>query len=129
MNKLSSRGTAAIAGGRQPRHRAPQFETPRKGLCLILLAALWLPGISLRSAPLILTQPQSETVPAGNTVNFSVTATNQASLPAVSSGTLQLWLRADAGVVTNVAGLVSQWQDQSGHNHNAAQTNAILQPA
>lgn len=68
-------------------------------------------------------------MPAGSTANFSVTATNQASLPAVSSGTLQLWLRADAGVVTNVAGLVSQWQDQSGHNHNAAQTNAILQPA
>ena len=94
----------------------------------MLLAGLWLPELALRSAPFILTQPQNQTVPAGTTVNFSVTAADQASLPAVSSGTLQLWLRADAGVITNAAGQVSQWQDQSGHNHNAAQTNAIQQP-
>jgi len=54
--------------------------------------------------------------------------TTAPSLPAVASGTLQLWLKADAGLVTNAAGQVSQWQDQSGRSNHANQTNASYQP-
>ena len=49
-------------------------------------------------------------------------------LPAVGSGTLQLWLRADVGVETNSAGQVSEWDDLSGNENDAVQTNANLQP-
>ena len=63
-------------------------------------------------------------------MTFLVTATGSATaLPSVGSGTLQLWLRADAGVVTNSAGLVSQWNDQSGNANSAAQTNSNFEPA
>ena len=40
----------------------------------------------------------------------------------ITSG-LQLWLKADAGVTTNSAGLVIGWADQSGNGNNAAPTN------
>ena len=33
---------------------------------------------------------------------------------------LQVWLKADAGVVTNVSGTVTNWQDQSGNGHNGS---------
>jgi hypothetical protein len=54
--------------------------------------------------------------------------TGAPSLPALSSGTLQLWLKADAGVITNASGQVSQWQDQSGNANHASQANANNQP-
>ncbi|MGO8697372.1 MAG: LamG domain-containing protein [Limisphaerales bacterium] len=50
------------------------------------------------------------------------------ALPAVTSGTLQLWLEADAGVITNASGQVSEWQDQSGNANHASQVNAQNQP-
>jgi hypothetical protein len=80
--------------------------------------------------PIILAQPQSQSAPFGGSVTFSVTATaSSPSLPGVSSGTLELWLEADTGVVTNLAGLVSQWQDQSGNANHAGQALTNLQPA
>ena len=36
---------------------------------------------------------------------------------------LKLWLKADTGVVTDASDLVTEWQDQSGNNHHAIQTN------
>ncbi|MGA2177811.1 MAG: immunoglobulin domain-containing protein, partial [Verrucomicrobiota bacterium] len=64
--------------------------------------------------PTIVTQPQSQTVVVGTNVTFSVTTAGLTpTLPSVNSGTLRLWLKADAGVVTNAAGQVSLWQDQS----------------
>src|SRR5437016_1228653 len=54
--------------------------------------------------------------------------TAQAQLPSVSSGTLRLWLRADAGVITNANRQVSQWQDQSTSTNNASQSNTNAQP-
>ena len=50
------------------------------------------------------------------------------SLPSVSSGTLRLWLKADAGVVTNASGQVTRWQDQSGNTNDAVQANTNNQP-
>jgi hypothetical protein len=78
--------------------------------------------------PVILNQPQSQTAVVGSNVAFSVTATAEPLLPAVDSGTLQLWLKADAGVITNSAGEVSQWQDQSGNTNHADQANTAQQP-
>src|SRR5581483_3077109 len=43
-------------------------------------------------------------------------------------GTLQLWLEAGAGAVTDASGHVSVWKDQSGNANDAVQTNADLQP-
>ena len=62
---------------------------------------------------------------------FIATASAQTTappLPVVTSGTLQLWLEADAGVVTNASGQVSEWQDQSGNANDAFQANADYQP-
>jgi hypothetical protein len=50
------------------------------------------------------------------------------TLPSVTSGTLQLWLKADAGVVVNGGGQVSQWQDQSRNANHASQSNTNNQP-
>ncbi len=79
-------------------------------------------------APVIELQPQSQNTVVGGSATFSVTAT-ETPLPLVNSGTLRLWLEADAGVVVNSNGLVSLWQDQSGNNNHAAQTNLSSQPA
>ncbi len=49
------------------------------------------------------------------------------SLP-VTHG-LQLWLKADAGVTTNAAGLVSAWADQSGQGNNAVQPDPTKAPS
>ncbi|MGD0814609.1 MAG: protease pro-enzyme activation domain-containing protein, partial [Verrucomicrobiota bacterium] len=85
--------------------------------------------LTVDAFPIIVTQPQSQNAVVGTNVTFSVSATSTSSvLPPVSSGTLQLWLRADEGVVTNSAGLVSQWQDQSGNANHASQSNANQQP-
>ncbi len=84
------------------------------------------------TAPTILIQPQSQTVNLGNTVVLSVSIANGSaapSLPSVSSGTLNLWLRADAGVITNASGQVSEWQDQSGNTNHAFQGETDLQPS
>jgi hypothetical protein len=61
-------------------------------------------------------------------INPPFAQTTAPSLPAVTSGTLQLWLKADAGVVANASGQVSQWQDQSGNGNHAYQANANKQP-
>src|SRR4051794_13441834 len=81
-------------------------------------------------APVIISQPLSQTLIVGDSSTLSVTVLDNSSqsLPAVSSGTVRLWLKADAGVVTNSSGQVSQWQDQSGDNNHASQSNANLQP-
>lgn len=76
--------------------------------------------------PVIMVQPQSQAVAAGANVVFSVAT--DVVFPAISSGTLSLWLKADAGVVTNSAGQVSQWQDQSGNGNHAGQSNTSLEP-
>jgi hypothetical protein len=85
--------------------------------------------LTVELPPIITTQPRSQTMSTGSNVTFSVTAaTTTPSLPAVGSGTLQLWLKVDAGVITNGTGLVSQWQDQSGNTNGASQNNTNLQP-
>jgi hypothetical protein len=84
--------------------------------------------LTINLLPIILTQPQNQSPLLGSNVTFTVTASGTSILPAVSSGTLQLWLKADAGVVTDSAGLVSQWLDQSGNTNHASQSNTNSQP-
>jgi hypothetical protein len=84
---------------------------------------------SAQNLPLITLQPQSQAVPPGSNVTFLVSANPE--LPVVSSGTQQLWLKADAGVIldtNNGTDTVAEWDDQSGNANNAYQTNASLQP-
>src|SRR5580692_1045740 len=89
-----------------------------------------IPSALAQTAPTVITQPQGQSATAGNSVTFWVTVTDGSSpsLPSVSSGTLQLWLKADTGVVTNSSGLVSQWHDQSGNTNDASQTASNNQP-
>ena len=55
----------------------------------------------------------------------ATTWTNGVALPTVS---MALWLRADAGIVTNASGQVSCWVDQSGGGNNATQSAIGAQP-
>ena len=53
----------------------------------------------------------------------------QTNRPPNAIADLQLWLKGDAGVLTNTAyARVSQWQDQSCFGHDATQDTAGLQP-
>ncbi|HEV7926959.1 MAG TPA: immunoglobulin domain-containing protein [Verrucomicrobiae bacterium] len=105
--------------------RTSRFCATRVALMFVIYNALG------QNAPIVITQPQGQTAIAGSNVTFWVTVADGSappSLPSVSSGTLQLWLRADAGVVSNSSGQVSQWQDQSGNSNHAFQTNTTNQP-
>jgi len=76
--------------------------------------------------PIIYHQPENTTVSYGSNATFSVrVGTDLASLTTASP---TLWLKADAGVVTNAAGWVSKWQDQSGNGFDASQTNIYNKP-
>ena len=55
----------------------------------------------------------------------ATTWTNGTPLPI---GSMALWLRADAGIVTNASGQVSCWVDQSGGVNNATQSASGAQP-
>jgi hypothetical protein len=77
--------------------------------------------------PVIGNQPQNQSIVVGSNVTFSVPAGS--ALPSVSSGALQLWLKADTGVVTNASGQVSQWKDQSGSSNDAFQSITNYQPS
>jgi hypothetical protein len=62
-----------------------------------------------------------------STSSAPVSLTISGSIPTYASGTnLQLWLEANAGVITNGGGGVTGWNDQSGNNHNAFLTNVIV---
>ena len=76
--------------------------------------------------PVILTQPGTQTVSAGSTVSLSVAL--DSVLPPVTSGKLELWLKADAGVVTDAFARVNLWQDQSENHNDASQPSASMEP-
>ena len=59
-------------------------------------------------------------------VAITVNSAQPIALPSASH--LKLWLRADAGVVTNNAGAVIAWNDQSGGFHNATQSDDTAAP-
>ena len=82
------------------------------------------PRTTLR--PVILARPRGLTVSAGAMVSLSVAL--DSALPKVTSGKLELWLKADAGVVTDSFGRLRRWQDQSENRNDAAQPSASMQP-
>src|SRR5581483_3357060 len=107
---------------------SPSFVTLASALAAM---SLCLQPASALSQTVIITQPQNEGVTSGSNVTFSVSAESHVadpSLPDVASGSLQLWLKADAGVVTNSSGQVSLWQDQSPFANNAFQGAEQNQP-
>ncbi|HEY3854345.1 MAG TPA: immunoglobulin domain-containing protein [Verrucomicrobiae bacterium] len=100
--------------------------------CMAIMLAMAFPAVLAAQSLAIFDQPQSQSVWGGTDVSLSVTVTGNgetAILPRIDSGTLRLWLKADAGVVSNSAGLVSQWQDQSGNANHAFQSDSTHQPA
>ncbi|MDB6023905.1 MAG: hypothetical protein JWM68_128 [Verrucomicrobiales bacterium] len=87
--------------------------------------------LSVISAPVISSQPQDFYGLAGSLITLSVGIVGAPAddvLPPVTSGSLQLWLKADVGVVTNGPGRVSQWTDQSGKVNNCSQATTTKQP-
>ena len=58
----------------------------------------------------------------------SITVTSTQPFPLPSAARLKLWLRADAGVATNLTGAVTKWTDQSGKFNDAVQTNDSSAP-
>jgi hypothetical protein len=76
--------------------------------------------------PAVLIRPDRQTFSAGETVSLSVAL--DSFLPPVSSGKLELWLKADAGVEADIHGRVSHWRDQSENRNDAAQPCASLEP-
>jgi len=86
--------------------------------------------LAVDSVPIIVSQPQSETVAVGSNVTFTVAIQGaDVVLPPVGSGTLELWLEADAGVITNAGGSVGEWDDQSGNGYSALQDIIPRQPS
>ena len=104
------------------------MKNPLATLSSIALIALW-PVATHAQAPVITSQPQSQQAVVGSDVTLSVGISGNSVLPTVNSGTLRLWLKGDAGVVTNSNGRVSQWQDQSGNSNHVSQSNSNLQPS
>src|ERR1044071_8960052 len=44
------------------------------------------------------------------------------------TNSLQLWVKADAGVTANATGFVEKWADQSGNGNDATQSDDTLKP-
>ena len=61
----------------------------------------------------------------GSTSPVSVTTLNSMDIPL---GGMNLWLRADVGVVADSDGNISRWQDLSGSGNDATQSTAGSQP-
>jgi hypothetical protein len=76
--------------------------------------------------PVILTRPGGKTVSAGSTVSLSVAL--DSVLPPVTTGKLELWLKADVGVVADAFGRVRLWQDQSENRIDASQPSVSMEP-
>jgi hypothetical protein len=58
----------------------------------------------------------------------SLTVTGTAAVTQPTTNGLQVWLRADKGVLTNSSGLVTNWTDQSGNGNDASQANTAAAP-
>ncbi len=86
--------------------------------------------LTVDQMPVIAIQPQSQSVLAGSNITLSVVVGGTFTLPStITSGTLQLWLKADAGLVVNTSGQVSSWHDQSGNFNDASQPDTNNQPS
>jgi len=65
---------------------------------------------------------------SGSTVCGQILLPNGLPDPAFNSDAMQVWLRADSGVIANQDGRVSTWQDRSNNNNDATQENEDIQP-
>jgi len=95
-----------------------------KLICAAVISLL----CSLPSCVQIIIPPQSQTAFAGSNVTVTVRETKGVTtLPAVTSGTMKLWLKADAGVIT-MNNRVTEWRDQSINANHCSQANVNKQP-
>lgn len=65
---------------------------------------------------------------ASTSAPVAITVSSTQPIPLPSPARLKLWLRADAGVTTNLAGAVTAWSDQSGNFNNAQQPDETAAP-
>ncbi|HKS38643.1 MAG TPA: Ig-like domain-containing protein, partial [Verrucomicrobiae bacterium] len=65
---------------------------------------------------------------ASTSAPVAITVSSTQPVPLPSPARLKLWLRADAGVTTNLAGAVTAWSDQSGNFNNAQQSDETAAP-
>jgi hypothetical protein len=65
---------------------------------------------------------------ASTSAPVSITVSSTQPIPLPSLTRLKLWLRADAGVTTNLTGAVIGWSDQSGNFNNAQQPDEAAAP-
>ncbi|MBK1884200.1 hypothetical protein JIN85_17405 [Luteolibacter pohnpeiensis] len=97
----------------------PQFETAGSSLNTTWTAAA--PGAYRLSVVALDAEGES------GSASVAALAGSDATPGGVGSG-LTAWFRADAGVVRDANGAVSQWLDQSGNGHNATQVQGYYQP-
>lgn len=83
-------------------------------------------NLTVVALPMISQQPSNLSLIVGSTAQFSLVS--EPVLPQITSGDMRLWLKADAGVVADSLGRVSQWKDQSGQTNDAFQINTNQQP-
>jgi Big-like domain-containing protein/concanavalin A-like lectin/glucanase superfamily protein len=65
---------------------------------------------------------------ASTSAPVAITVSSTQPIPLPSPARLKLWLRADAGVTTNLAGAATAWSDQSGNFNNAQQSDETAAP-
>jgi hypothetical protein len=65
---------------------------------------------------------------ASTSTPVAITVTSTQPVPLPLPARLKLWLRADAGVTTNLAGAVTAWSDQSANFNNAQQSDDTAAP-
>ena len=108
-------------------------SAPSPGALWLFTGSEWLPVQT--SGDVQVSSAGRETVRALQGRSFSPTAPTAGQVPVFSQGFLpssltglQLWLRSDS-VVTDGAGNVSQWTDQSGNARHALQSTAGFRPS
>jgi hypothetical protein len=95
-----------------------------------LFTSVCLSGASSNAAlPVIIDQPHDATVVEGSNATLTVDVRRADYIvPAVTSGNLRLWLKADSGVQMDSSNRVSQWQDFSGQANDCFQVSTNKQP-
>lgn len=102
-----------------------------QGLVATVTAPPFATSVNLPAAPGTLTLTAVATDNLGlsaTSAPVAITVTSAQPVPLPAASHLKLWLRADAGIVTNSSGGVIAWNDQSGSFHNASQDDATAAP-
>ena len=90
--------------------------------------------ISIAQGSIIVSGIGTAEIPLNTTRYITIASVDNASTslekvyPGDVSNNLQLWLKADAGVISDASNKVSMWRDQSGNNYDVDQSDISRQP-